>query len=43
MFNSNQAFLIGAKVEIIPKGFTLRVKVAIEEEKINLPQVTNKC
>jgi hypothetical protein len=26
MFNSNQAFPIGAKVEISPKGFTLGVK-----------------
>jgi hypothetical protein len=32
---------IGAKVEISPKGFTLRIKAAIEKKKFNLPQVTN--
>jgi hypothetical protein len=31
MFNSNQAFLIGAKVQISPKGFTLGVKAEIEK------------
>ncbi len=35
---------IGAKVEIgFPRAFTLGVKAEIEEKKINLPQVTNKC
>jgi hypothetical protein len=33
MFNSNQAFPIGAKVEICPKGFTLGVKALIIGEK----------
>jgi hypothetical protein len=32
MFNSNQAFLLGAKVEISPQGlFTLGVKAVIEK------------
>jgi hypothetical protein len=31
MFNSNQAFLIGTKVQISPKGFTLGVKAEIEK------------
>ncbi len=31
MFNSNQAFPIGAKVEIGLKGFTLGVKAEIEK------------
>jgi hypothetical protein len=30
MFNSNQAFLFGAKVEISPRSFTLGVKAKIE-------------
>jgi hypothetical protein len=37
MFNSNQAFLIGGKVEISPKGFTLGVKVAIEKKIQSAP------
>jgi hypothetical protein len=32
MFNSNQAYPIGVKVEINPKCFTLRVKVEIEKK-----------
>jgi len=31
MFNSNQAFLFGAKVEISPKGLTIGVKAEIEK------------
>jgi hypothetical protein len=34
---------IGAKVEISPKGLTLRVKADIEKKLFNLPQITNKC
>jgi len=37
MFNSNQAFLIGAKVEISPKGFTLGIKVVIEKKVQSTP------
>jgi len=31
MFNSNQAYPIGVKVEISPKCFTLGIKVKIEK------------
>jgi hypothetical protein len=31
MFNPNSSILIGAKVEISPKGFTLGVKAEIEK------------
>jgi hypothetical protein len=37
------SILIGAKVEISPKCFTLGVKAGIEKKLFNLPQVTNKC
>jgi hypothetical protein len=37
------SILIGAKVEISPKDFTLGVKVEIEKNIFNLPQVSNKC
>ncbi len=36
---------IGAKVEINPKGFKVRIKAEIEKKKklFNLPQVLIKC
>jgi hypothetical protein len=38
MFNPSQSIPIGAKVEIGPKGFTLRgVKAEIEKNNFNLP------
>jgi hypothetical protein len=43
MFNPNQAFPIGAQVEIGPKDFTLGIQAEIEGKKFNLPQATNKC
>jgi len=35
--------LVGGKVEISPKGFTLGVKAELEKTLFHLPQVTNKC